>query len=137
MCRRLDDNDFGTVEHELVCWLRKFSVSTDHGSDPDLTLSAIERANIKRITGTAIHVAANFRNIRVWFQKLIRAEIADEYLRVVQHNVTLAVDDRYRISRLRLVRFQVCDRNTHVQFLRQCNETAEEAAFLVNSGCRP
>jgi len=126
------DNELRTIEHQLSCGFRKLPVSTNHGTDRNLPLNAFEGTDIKRFTGTAIHITADVIGAGLRFLQFVFAEVADKHFGIVEHDLTSLIEDGNCIPRQWLVYFQIGDSNTHFLVSRQGGEGLKETALLIN-----
>jgi hypothetical protein len=82
-----------TRQHQLSCGLRKLPVSTNHGTDCDLSPSAFAPTNIKRITGTAIRIAADVVGAGFQFLEFLFAEVADKHFGIVEQDLASIIEN--------------------------------------------
>src|SRR6516225_6864180 len=57
-------DQFCTIEHELSCRFREFSIGANHGAHAKLDLCTWERANVERFSRRTVSIAADLLNIR-------------------------------------------------------------------------
>jgi hypothetical protein len=102
-----------------------------------LSPSAFEPTNIKPITGTAIHIAADVlgAGFQVW--EFVFAEVADKHFGIVEQDLASVIENGNCIPRQWLVCFQIGHSNIHFLVSRQDGKSLKETAFLINSRCYP
>src|SRR5579859_915755 len=126
------DDKLRTIEHQLSCGFRKLPVSTNHGSNHNLPFSVFERADIKRFTGTTIHITADVIGVGIRFLQFVFAEVADKHFGIVEHHLASVIENGDCVLRQRLVCFQIGDCNIHFQVSSQRGKSLEETALLIN-----